>query len=704
MNRPGMTSDPSSANPESLENTKKQIRGLIQEIAELSKKSVSADDYFREMFPKVVSALAAVGGAVWIFDEQRRPRLVYQINITKTLLDPQNEDGVKHLRLIEEMFNGAEAQLLPPQSGGAEENSSGNPTNSLLVVAPITTEDGVEGVIEIFQRPDSQPASQRGYLRFLEQMCGLATEWFKSRQLKSFTDKQTLWTKIEQFSRAVHENLDLRQTAYTIANEGRKLIGCDRVSVALRRGGRWKIEAVSGQDVFDTRSSQVVLLGDLASTVINTGEEFWFNGHTEDLSPQLEEAVHDYVDESHTKTIAVIPLRRPQHATDNIERDEAEEERKYEGEILGALIVEQIEDSSQQDEFAKGVELISEHSSRALANSLDYNLIPLTPLWRAIARSRVMIEARNLPKTVSITAAVIAVILILFIVPAPFRLSGSATLLPEEQRDIFAAIEGEVIDVHVNHGDPVSKGQLLVTLENTDLSMARGRLLKDIEKAQKKLSSLTYTKRNPGPGVTDAQMLQVTIEYDQALLALDQHNLELGLLNEKMAKLQVLSPIDGKVVTWDVRDTLMQRPVQPGQIMLTVIDPEQDWFLEVKMPEKKIQHIEAAKQNLMADLEEGEEAGDDQQLEVSYIMSSDPGSKFYGKVTDIQRLAQPDADEGQIVKLKVSIDKAKMMEETGIDQLRTGATANAKVLCGTAPLGYTLFHELFEFIEARVLF
>ncbi|PHS00616.1 MAG: hemolysin D [Blastopirellula sp.] len=694
MNRPGMTSEPSSVNPESLENTKKQIRGLIQEIAELSKKSVSADDYFREMFPKVVSALAAVGGAVWIFDEQRRPRLVYQINISKTLLDPQGEDGAKHLRLIEEMFNGAEAQLLPPQSGGAEENSSGNPTNSLLVVAPIKTEDGIEGVIEIFQRPDSQPASQRGYLRFLEQMCGLATEWFKSRQLKSFTDKQTLWTKIEQFSRAVHENLDLRQTAYTIANEGRKLIGCDRVSVALRRGGRWKIESVSGQDVFDTRSSQVVLLGKLASTVINTGEEFWFNGRTEDLSPQLEDAVHDYVDESHTKTIAVIPLRRPQHATDNIERDESEEERKYEGEILGALIVEQIEDSSQQDEFAKGVELISEHSSRALANSLDYNLIPLTPMWRAMARSKVMIEARNLPKTVSISVAVVAVILILFLVPAPFRLSGSATLLPVVQRDIFAAVEGVVIDVKVNHGDTVIKDQLLVTLESTDLNMAKGRLDQDIDKAKKKLISLAYTKRFQGPGITDAQALQLDIEINQAKLAVEQYNVELGLLDKKIAKLVVRSPIDGKVVTWDVNDTLINRPVQPGQILLTVIDPEQDWYLEVKMPEKRIQHIEAAKQGL----EEGE------QLEVSYIMSSDPGSKLYGKVTEIQRLAQIDADEGQIVKLKVSIDKAKMMEETGIEQLRTGATATAKVSCGTASLGYTIFHELFEFIQSRLLF
>ena len=83
---------------------------------------------------------------------------------------------------------------------------------------------------------------------------------------------------------------------------------------------------------------------------------------------------------------------------------------------------------------------------------------------------------------------------------------------------------------------------------------------------------------------------------------------------------------------------------------------------------------------------------------MTYIMASDPGRQLTGKVTEIQRLAQPDEEEGQIVKLKVAIDKQD------IEHLRAGATATAKVHCGTAPLGYTWFHELFEFVESRILF
>ena len=104
------------------------------------------------------------------------------------------------------------------------------------------------------------------------QVCDLAGDYLKSHQLRHFADRQTLWTQLEDFTHRVHASLDPRETAYTIANEGRRLIECDRVSVAVRRGRRCTIEAVSGQDVFDKRSNTVRLLGRLATAVVRSGE------------------------------------------------------------------------------------------------------------------------------------------------------------------------------------------------------------------------------------------------------------------------------------------------------------------------------------------------------------------------------------------------------------------------------------------------
>src|SRR4029079_13322805 len=131
----------------------------------------------------------------------------------------------------------------------------------------------------------------------------------KTRRLRHFVSKQSLWEQLEGITSSVHTRLEARQTAFTIANEGRRLIGCDRVTVVLKKGASYAVEAISGQDTFDKRSNVVRLLRNLSSVVCKSGEDLWYAGDTANLAPQVEKAVNEYVDESHTKQIAVLPLR-----------------------------------------------------------------------------------------------------------------------------------------------------------------------------------------------------------------------------------------------------------------------------------------------------------------------------------------------------------------------------------------------------------
>ena len=48
---------------------------------------------------------------------------------------------------------------------------------------------------------------------------------------------------------------------------------------------------------------------------------------------------------------------------------------------------------------------------------------------------------------------------------------------------------------------------------------------------------------------------------------------QLELLDQKKEKLQIRSPIDGRVVTWNVEDRLLDRPVNRGENLLEVADP-----------------------------------------------------------------------------------------------------------------------------------
>ncbi len=120
-----------------------------------------------------------------------------------------------------------------------EDQSEGNPTQFLLVVSPLSNGKKNTGLIEIFQRPDSAPNIQRGYLRFLSiKWRGLSANGSRVPTLRQVSDRQEMWQQADHFARLVHDNLDLRDSIY-VANEGRQLIGCDRVSVAI------KVEAVA---------------------------------------------------------------------------------------------------------------------------------------------------------------------------------------------------------------------------------------------------------------------------------------------------------------------------------------------------------------------------------------------------------------------------------------------------------------------------
>ena len=190
-----MTSAQSSANSESIEQTKQQIRSLVSEISQLSKSDVGPEEYYAAFLQRIVSALAAVGGAVWLLAEGRRLQLAYQINLMQSLLDSSSEDSGRHLRLLNYVVQSDEGNLVPPLSGTTDEKAGGNPTRFLLVLSPMRSDGQVEGLVEIFQRPDSPPNTQRGYLKFLEQMTELAGEWLKTQKLRQFSDKTSLWRK-----------------------------------------------------------------------------------------------------------------------------------------------------------------------------------------------------------------------------------------------------------------------------------------------------------------------------------------------------------------------------------------------------------------------------------------------------------------------------------------------------------------------------
>jgi hypothetical protein len=685
-----MSAEQSSDNSETVEKTKQQIRSLVGEISALSKSELTADEYYAEFLQRVVQALAAVGGAIWTMGQDHRMDLAYQINLSETLLDASSDEAGRHTRLLEYVAQSDEGRLVPPLSGASDERAGGNPTQFLLVLCPLRADGKVEGLIEIFQRPDSPPATQRGYLRFVEQMGELAGEWLKTQQLRQFTDRHSLWAQADQFSRQVHESLDLRETAYAVANEGRRLIGCDRVSVGVMRGRKCVIDAVSGQDALENRSNIVNLLGQLATRVVATGEPLWYEGSTDDLPPQIEKAIDAYVDESYSKTIAVLPLRRPKSA-DQAARDategSVERDNHYTGEVIGALIVEQIETKLPRTVMMPRVDLVYEHSSRAIANSMEHTNLFLMPVWRTLGRLRWIVRAKTLPKTLTVAGLILVIFAVLTFGQRDFYLKAKGSLQPLDKSEVFVGISGTIIKIEVKDQDLVEKGQVLILLRNTDLDVQFEDVRGQMQSTREQLIS-TGKRRFPQGGLIPdtVDAIQLDGEIVDLTVRLESLTLQHQLLEQKQELLEIKAPISGRVMlAWDVEKSLMNRTVEVGQVLMSVADLTGKWEVELFMVERRMGHIDTARKNGAGSL-------------VEYILATEPEVKREGTVTHVQMITQMHEEEGHSVQIRVEID------DTDINDPRPGTTVTGKILCGRRAIGYTWFHEAIEWAQAHVLF
>ncbi|MCU0708818.1 MAG: biotin/lipoyl-binding protein [Pirellula sp.] len=682
---------------ENIETTKRQIRSLVNEVVELSKSNMPATEFYPAVLQRVVNALAAVGGAIWLLEGESGLRLAHQIQISPNLIDAQNEEAIQHGRLLSRLVMQGRGELVPPMSSSLAEGE-GNPTRFLLVTAPLQSPKQMVGLIEIFQRPDSAPDAQRGYLKFVEHMAKLISDWIKGHTLQEVSNRQELWQQSDQFARLVHDNLDLKDTAFTIANEGRRLIDCDRVSVAIMKHGKAKVIAISGQDSIENRSNTVQALNTLATRVVRSGESLWYDGSTEDLPPQIEEAIEDYVDISHGRTVTVLPIRQPERQIEGdvlAQRNESNEARVRRN-IIGALIVEQIETQLSRPTLEGRVDLVYEHACRALSNAQDHSNILFMPLWRFLDRGLWIFRGSALPRTLAIMSLIGAAIAAMFFVPLDFDLQGNGKLKATIERQVFAHTDGEVEQVLVDHGDQVQENQPLVIMKNAELAhqieMTRGQLSQSQTQAYELKRLLNDNTR-----LTDADR----IRYDQDVKQAEQEVLnraeELKILEKRKQDLQRLSPIQGIVTTWDVRKVLNARPVVTGQVLMNIADTEGPWEIEILMPEKRMRYLDYGFATESKKDTEGKEY-----LDVEIILRTAPETKYYGKLyrDGIGQRAELDSEDGAVVKLRCIPNDETMLAITK----RPGVQVMADVKCGKRSVAFVCFYEVIEWIRANVLF
>ena len=438
---------------------------------------------------------------------------------------------------------------------------------------------------------------------------------------------------------------------------------------------------------------------ELVRVVAKAGDPLWHPDPSRELPPQIEEELEHYIDESHATALAIIPLEKPRPTpvvkpggVDAVAVAKAEAAPKKAPEPIGAIVVEWFQSSTFEGGKRARVELVAEHGRVALANAIAHTSLPLYGVLNLLGKSRVLTTARNLPKTVLAALATAAAIAALVLVPADLRLEGKGTLEPVHRRDVFADIEGvvEKLEPGLEHGAEVKEGQLLATLRNTDLEVALTDVLGRKASSEEQLVSTRRALLEDTKISADekTRMAGRAAQLQREIESLEEQR---KLYLTKKKDLEVRSPIDGVIVTWQVRDRLVLRPVEKGQVLMSVADKTGPWELEVHMPDDRLGHVNRA-------AAEADKAG--KELEVDYIVATDPGTRHKGTVKEIHEQAEVRGEQGNTVLVRVTIDPTRHEKE----ELGAGASVTARINCGKRPLGYVWFHDVLAFIQSQILF
>lgn len=659
-----------------VDQTRREINRLVAEIETLSGQDVAPGEFYGELCRRIATALASQSVAMWMKTAAGNLQLQFQINLQSIGLDSYEATRQAHDELLRQSLVHSKPTILPPYSGaGADHPGLTNPTGFLLAVCPIMLEGMTVGMIEVFLDPNRRPSAYQGYLNFLVKMASEGTRYLKNRQFRQIRTEQERWNQIEAFIRTVHGGLNPRQVAYLIANEGKRLIQCERLSVVLKRGRRGKVLAISGQEIVEKRSNLVQRMAKLSQRVMKHGENLIYAGKIEEHWPRdIIQALERYLEESGSKIVAIIPMP---------------DEREFgvRGKSSSALVVEMIEDNAEPSEMGARIEVVARHGASSLYNALEYHRIPFLFFWRTLGNSTELFRSHMLPKVIAGAAAITVLVLGLIFVPWPLRLEGKGELVPDIRRQVFAPVAGLVKDVKVEHDDPVDEGSVLVEMYSPDLEQSLIKLTGDLQAAEAQLQGL----RSQTPDVSRSAGSDATAELNgkiaQAQEQISGLKQQITLVQAQMETLKVRSPIQGRVLDWKPKEKLTQRPMQQGDALLEIAQVSGPWKLEIDFPENTASHISHARAK-----------NPDRTLPCTFVLSGTPDKKYDGKLVEFGTQAQPSAEKENVVKGKVTLES-----DEDIQKLK-GFEVRCKVDCGNYPVGYVLFRELIDFIREYVFF
>jgi len=424
--------------------------------------------------------------------------------------------------------------------------------NRLQVAQPIMLEGQVLGAVAL----ETDPREERE-LQALARDLSWGAGWLEAllRRNLNTRDAETahrLRQVFDLFSASL-EHAGFVPAATATVTELGTLLGCDRVALAVSRGRRLRVRALSHTVNFEKNA---------------------------ELTRHIEAAMEEAVDQK-----AVLDWPSPEDNDGHVRR--AHEQLAQSQGAAGSLSVPLMRDSQPVGALCLERERPFDAASREMVEALAALLGPLVAVQQAadrgpVARSREALRSLWIRffgpgHLVWKVAAAVAVLVVVFfaIATGAYRVSATTTIEGAVQRALAAPFEGYIREATARPGDLVKQGAVVARLDDRDLQLER-------LKVSSRREQLVKQHREALANHDRAQIRVIGSQIDQA-------EAELQVVEEKLARTEVRAPFDGVVVSGDLSQKL-GAPVQRGEVLFEVA-PLEDYRVVLQVDERDVRDL-----------------------------------------------------------------------------------------------------------------
>ena len=253
-----------------------------------------------------------------------------------------------------------------------------------------------------------------------------------------------------------------------------------------------------------------------------------------------------------------------------------------------------------------------------------------------------------------------AAVLFLIFATGEYRVGAEARIEGKVQRTLTAPFQGFVREAARRAGDTVKQGELLARLDDRDLRLERARL-----DSQRDQQGRQYREAMAKRDRALARIVSAQLEQSQA---------QLSLIEEHLARTEVVAPFDGVLVSGDLTQ-MLGAPIERGQAMFEIA-PLDEYRVVLLVDEHRV-----------ADVRSGQRG--------ELVLSSNPGQHFPILVQKVTPVSS--ARDGR------NVFRVEAQLETGADpRLRPGMEGVAKVTVENRRLAWIWSREIVNWVRLKL--